>query len=292
MPIVEKTGIKSTVCGPESFTPDHKAIMGEDPDLSGYFHGCGFNSSGMMLGGGAGWQLAEWIVQGRPSIDMHEYDVTRFCPKVSRNVNWLRERSHESYAKNYSTVFPNDEPLAGRKFTKKSALHDELARRGCVFQEKHGWERPGWFGRGPCEVNEDYDWYGAYGHKSRSEDEYKRKLEFDYTFEYPEMMENIRKECLSARFSAALFDMSYFGKFVLSGPKATRAAEWIFTNEIEENPIDKVVYSCVLNERGRIEADLTVTILDAAAASVIGEERRQIVSQPFIRHFYLQRNRR
>ena len=64
-------GIKSTGCGPESFTPDHKPVMGEDPRVRGFFHGVGFNSAGMMLGGGCGDQLAKWVVKGRPDLDMY-----------------------------------------------------------------------------------------------------------------------------------------------------------------------------------------------------------------------------
>ena len=71
VPCLEQTGIKSTVCGPESFTPDHKPLLGEDPRVQGFFHGCGFNSGGMMLGAGAGKELANWIIDGRPEFDLY-----------------------------------------------------------------------------------------------------------------------------------------------------------------------------------------------------------------------------
>ena len=129
IPVVEKTGIKSTVCGPESFTPDHKPILGEDPRVRGFFHGCAFNSAGMMLGAGSGLQLAKWVVDGRPEIDMSGYDIRRFCPKVSASSKWVEERSHEAYAKNYSIVFPHDEPLAGRNAKKDPLYHELLNRR-------------------------------------------------------------------------------------------------------------------------------------------------------------------
>uniref|UniRef100_A0A8C9A5E1 Sarcosine dehydrogenase n=1 Tax=Prolemur simus TaxID=1328070 RepID=A0A8C9A5E1_PROSS len=85
VPVLEKTGIKSTVCGPESFTPDHKPLMGEAPELRGFFLGCGFNSAGMMLGGGCGQELAHWIVHGRPEKDMHSYDIRRFHQSLTDN---------------------------------------------------------------------------------------------------------------------------------------------------------------------------------------------------------------
>jgi len=207
IPAVEMTGVKATVCGPESFTPDHKPLMGEDPSLRGLWHGVGFNSSGMMLGGGCGRQLAHWVLHGRPEIDMYGYDVRRFCPRVSSDPAWVKARSHEAYAKNYSVIFPYDEPLAGRN-AKKDALYDELAQNGCVFQERHGWERPGdltticwvkcktaslgWFSTaGPCPPL-PYDWYGAYEDTPRhANNVYEEKLRLDYNFSYPANYENV-----------------------------------------------------------------------------------------------------
>lgn len=118
--------------------------MGPDPDVHGYFHGCGFNSSGIMLGGGCGSELAKWIVKGHPDMDMFGYDIRRFHKSLTSNSQWVKERSHESYAKNYSMLFPNDEPLACRNM-RKDPFYEVLLDKGCVYQERHGWERPGWF---------------------------------------------------------------------------------------------------------------------------------------------------
>lgn len=256
VPCLEQTGIKSTVCGPESFTPDHKPLLGEDPRVQGFFHGCGFNSGGMMLGAGAGKELANWIVDGRPEFDLYGYDIRRFCPEVSRSKQWVKERSHEAYAKNYSMVFTHDEPLAGRNM-KKDPLHEELSTNGCVFQERFGWERPGWFSVNEVRV-QNYDWYGAYETPLNENDHYKDYLNLDYTFNHPSIHENIRAECLSTRYRAALFDMSYFGKFWIKGPDAQAAVNWIFSNDMEV-PIGRTVYTCMLNKRAGIEADLTVS---------------------------------
>ena len=75
VPVIAETGVKSTVCGPESFTADHKPLMGEAPELRGFYHGCGFNSAGIMLAGGCGRELARWVVQGHPELDMYGYDI-------------------------------------------------------------------------------------------------------------------------------------------------------------------------------------------------------------------------
>uniref|UniRef100_A0A663N2W3 Sarcosine dehydrogenase n=1 Tax=Athene cunicularia TaxID=194338 RepID=A0A663N2W3_ATHCN len=257
VPVLEKTGIKSTVCGPESFTADHKPLMGEAPEVRGFFLGCGFNSAGMMLGGGCGRELAHWIIHGRPEKDMYGYDIRRFHHSLTDNNRWIRERSHESYAKNYSVVFPHDEPLAGRN-VRKDPLHEELLRQGCVFQERHGWERPGWFSPGGAAPVLDYDYYGAYGRERHRDYTYNQLLGSEYTFDFPPHHDIIKSECLTCRNALALFDMSYFGKFYLVGPEATKAANWLFTADVSKAP-GSTVYTCMLNKRGGVESDLTVS---------------------------------
>ncbi|XP_037082640.1 sarcosine dehydrogenase, mitochondrial-like [Pollicipes pollicipes] len=262
LPELEKTGIKSTVCGPESFTPDHNPIMGEDPRLRGFYHNCGFNSSGMMLGAGCGWQLAEWIVNGRPSLDMYGFDIRRFNPELTTNKQWIKERSHEAYAKNYSMVFPHDEPLAGRNM-RKDPLYQELLDAGCHYQERQGWERPGWFHRErrPAPAL-SYDWYGAYGTPVHQEHTYYDLLKHEYSFDFPPHHNVIRDESLACRSAAALFNMSYFAKYYVTGPDAQAAVDWIFSNDLQK-PAGSVVYTCMLNGRGGIESDLTVSVLES-----------------------------
>lgn len=259
VPVLERTGIKSTVCGPESFTPDHKPLMGEAPELRGFFLGCGFNSAGMMLGGGCGQELARWIVHGRPEKDMYGYDIRRFHHSLTDQRRWVRERSHESYAKNYSVVFPHDEPLAGRNM-RRDPLHEELLARGCVFQERHGWERPGWFHPGGAAPVLPYDYYGAYGQQAHQDYTYSRLLQGDHTFDFPPHHDVIEQECLACRGAAAVFDMSYFGKFYLVGPDAGKAADWLFSADVSRPP-GSIVYTCMLNARGGTEGDLTVSRL-------------------------------
>lgn len=109
--------------GPESFTPDNKPLVGPDPSLNGFFHACGFSSSGMMLGGGVGNQIAIWLDEGSPKLDMFAHDITRFTPSSVLNDKFIRDKVSEGYANKYKIAFPHDEPLAGRNF-KKSGLHD------------------------------------------------------------------------------------------------------------------------------------------------------------------------
>lgn len=185
-PAFGAAGIKSTVCGPESFTPDHKPLMGPDPRCNGLVHNCGFNSAGMMLGSGCGEQIAEWIVHGRPEFDMSNYDVRRFRPDQNINRQWATERSHESYAKNYSMVFKNDQPLAGRNFI-RDALHADLIEQGAVMGEKHGYEVVQFFDKSKAPLNvPPYDWYGAYGNAKNTDSTYLNVLTAECTYDFPQ----------------------------------------------------------------------------------------------------------
>ncbi|XP_057317314.1 sarcosine dehydrogenase, mitochondrial-like [Hydractinia symbiolongicarpus] len=261
VPIIGETGVKSTVCGPESFTADHKPLLGPDNDLRGFYHGCGFNSSGIMLAGGCGNELAKWIIHGHPDLDMWSFDIRRFHNSLTKNETWNRERSHEAYAKNYSMVFPNDEPLAARNM-RKDPFHEVLAEAGCFFQERHGWERPGWFSKTEKPKLLPYDWYGSYeGTPAHQDYTYNKLLKDDYTFGFPKHFDTIGEECRTCREKVAAFNMSYFAKFLLTGPDAAKAVDWIFTNNMRKPP-GSTTYTCMLNKHGGIAADLTVTVLD------------------------------
>ncbi|KAF2356164.1 FAD dependent oxidoreductase central domain [Trinorchestia longiramus] len=257
IPALQEVGIKFTVCGPESFTPDFKPIMGEDPAVDGFFHCCGFNSTGLMKGVGCGEQIAKWVVHGRPELAMFNYDVRRFYTPLLKDKHWVKARTHEAYVKNYSSIFPHSEPLAGRS-KRRSPLHGALERVGCVFQERHGWERPGWFNEEPTPI-QTYDWYGAYGHAINKDQRYVQAQKQECTFHFPAHQHLINAECEACRTAVAGFDMSYFGKFYLTGPDAARAADHLFSANMRR-PEGSTVYTCMLNKNSGIEADLTVSI--------------------------------
>mmetsp|Transcript_20013 Transcript_20013/g.29973 ORF Transcript_20013/g.29973 Transcript_20013/m.29973 type:complete len:909 (+) Transcript_20013:53-2779(+) len=271
-PAIEEAGISSTVCGPEGFTPDHKPLVGPHPNLQGYFVACGMNSMGMMLGGGLGREISTWIIEGSPNLDLFSFDIARFHPTLTEDQIWNENRSHESYAKTYAIVFPHDEPLAGRNH-RRSALHDVLLEKGCVFQERHGFERPGWFSDEKSEVHK-YDFYGAYpdltvsGLERETGDPieqylYKDKIEGDCTFGWPASHETVKKEVKAAREGAALFDQSYFGKYLIRGKDSRKFMDYVSSARLDEEaaPPGRVVYTAWCNQRGGVEADLTVTCL-------------------------------
>lgn len=278
-PVVETTGIKSTVCGPESFTPDHKPLMGPHPGLRGLYHSCGFNSMGMMLGGGVGRELTQWILTGSPKVDLFSFDCARFHPDSVSNAKWVKDRTHESYAKTYAIVFPHDEALAGRG-NRKSALYDELMARGCVYQARHGFERPGWFDSSCVggQAIKAYDYYGAYAEGAwrlavdgveevpgHAEHKYLDLVESDLTFGWPASHSVVAEECRAAREGIAFFDQSYFGKFFISGPEAEKAVQYLCGADLESKGPGSVTYTPLCNVRGGVEADLTLTTLEDQA---------------------------
>ncbi|XP_066595213.1 sarcosine dehydrogenase, mitochondrial [Prorops nasuta] len=267
MPALSKTGIRSTVCGPESFTPDHKPIMGEDPRCTGLFYSCGYNSSGMMLGGGCGEQIALWLLNGRPSKHMFNFDIRRFLPEQREDMIWINERSHEAYAKNYNIIFCHEEALSGRNF-KTDPFHDMLIEKGAVMEERQGWERPGWFLKDKTVTVQPYDFYGQYGSALNEDNEYKLIMEKDCSFDLSPYHDIIGEEALSCRQNVALFDISYFGKFYLCGPDAQEVADYVFTADTNQN-YNKIVYSCMLNKNGGTEGDCTLTAVEAGSSGLV-----------------------
>uniref|UniRef100_A0ACB8F0T6 Uncharacterized protein n=1 Tax=Sphaerodactylus townsendi TaxID=933632 RepID=A0ACB8F0T6_9SAUR len=151
--------------------------------------------------------------------------------------------------------------LLSASLPSSSSVPQELLQQGCIFQERHGWERPGWFNpRCKAQVL-DYDYYGAYGHKPHQGYTYNQLLSDEYTFDFPPHHKVIRNECLSCRNAVAVFNMSYFGKFYLVGPEARKAASWLFTADVSKPP-GTTVYTCMLNDRGGAESDLTVSPIE------------------------------
>lgn len=145
----------------------------------------------MMLGGGCGEQLAEWIIHGRPELFMANYDVRRFHPKQMHDKQYATERSQEAYGDNYRMVFLHSQSLAGRNFIKDS-LHDELVLNGAIMEEKRGVERPAFFYKEKAPIKiPAYDWYGAYGHALNKDKTYLRIVQGDETYAFSKHHEQV-----------------------------------------------------------------------------------------------------
>ncbi len=231
-PALEKTGINLFFNGPESFTPDDRYLLGETPEVRNLFVAAGFNSIGIQSAGGAGKVLADWMLDGHPPMDLWDVDIRRAMP-FQRNRSYLRDRTVETLGLLYAMHWPFRQPETARG-VRRSILHDRLAAHGACFGEVAGWERPNWYA--PPGVKPEYEY--SYG----------RQNWFDYS----------AAEHKAVRNAVGLFDQSSFAKFVVQGPDAEKVLNHICANNMAV-PVGKVVYTQWLNERGGIEADLTVT---------------------------------
>ncbi len=249
MPLLADIGVRLFFNGPESFTPDDRYLLGESPYVRRLFTAAGFNSIGIQSSGGAGKVLADWVVDGRPPMDLWDVDIRRMMP-FQRNAAYLHDRTVEALGLLYAMHWPFRQPETARG-VRRSALHDRLAARGACFGEVAGWERTNWFA--PQGVAAEYDY--TYG----------RQNWFPYS----------AAEHEAVRTNVGIFDQSSFGKFVLEGPDAEQVLNQICANDVSV-PVGKLVYTQWLNEHGGIEADLTVTrealdrylIVTAAATQV------------------------
>ena len=232
IPVLAETGIRTFFCGPESFTPDDRYLLGEAPELRNFFVACGFNSVGIGSSGGAGRVLAEWIVNGYPGMDLWEVDLRRMQP-FQGNPRYLRERVAEGLGLLYDMHWPFRQFVTGRGI-RKSPLHDRLAARRACFGEVAGWERPNWYAPEGVEPRYEYSW-GRQNWFAYSADEHR-----------------------AVRERVGLIDQSSFAKFLVSGADAEAALNHVCANDVAVAP-GRVVYTQWLNDRGGIEADLTVT---------------------------------
>ncbi|WP_193606971.1 FAD-dependent oxidoreductase [Nocardioides lijunqiniae] len=228
VPALAETGIRKFYNGPESFTPDNQFLLGEAPEVAGFFVGAGFNSVGIASAGGAGRALAEWIVEGEPTSDLVAVDVRRFAP-FHGDEGWLRSRVSEVLGLHYAVPWPNRELESGRP-QRTSPLHDVLAAAGAVFGTRMGWERPLVFG----------------------------PQTLDYAWGRPDWLDASAAEQRATRTSVAVFDQTSFSKYVVAGPGALAALQWLCAADVDV-PVGGCVYTPLLNRRGTYEADLTVT---------------------------------
>ena len=232
MPSLADAGLQLFFNGPEAFTPDGTFYLGESPEVDRCFVAAGFNSVGIQTAGGAGWVLADWIVDGYPPMDLSGADIRRSFP-FQNDRSYLKERISESLGLLYAMHWPFRQYESARG-ARKSSLHDALDNAGAVFGETAGWERPNWF------ANDGQD------------------REYQYSYGKQNWHDNMRAECDAVRNAVGLFDQSSFAKFAVRGPEALEVLEQLSANSIDVAP-GRGVYTQWLNERGGIEADLTVT---------------------------------
>ena len=248
-PALERAGIQKFFCGPESFTPDVRYHLGEAPELKNCFVAAGLNSIGLQSAGGVGKVTAEWIRDGRPPVDLWEVDVRRNMP-FQRNRRYLQSRVGESLGLLYATHYPYRQYETARG-VRKAAIHDRLRAAGACHGEAYGWERPNWYA--PEGVEPVYDY--SYGRQN--------------------WFEHSAAEHRAVREGVALFDQSSFAKFRFEGRDTVAVLNRICANNIDVAP-GRVVYTQWLNERGGIEADLTVTRLTEHAFMIVSAAETEV----------------
>jgi glycine cleavage system T protein len=232
LPALEKVGVQLFFNGPESFTPDDRYLLGPTPEVENFYVAAGFNSTGIQSSGGAGKVLADWIVDKHPPMDLWDVDIRRMMA-FQGNATYLHDRTVEGLGLLYAMHWPFRQVETARA-VRASPLHDRLKAKGACFGEAGGWERANWFA--PDGVDPVYEY------------SYKRQNWFEHS----------AREHMAVREKVGLLDQSSFAKFLLQGRDAEAVLNRVAANDMS-GPVGKVVYTQWLNERGGIEADLTVT---------------------------------
>jgi len=232
LPALEEAGIRLFFNGPESFTPDNLHLLGPTPEVDNFYVACGLNSKGIGAGGGIGKLMADWVIDGYPPGDIWDCDVRRHHP-VQRQQTYIEARIPEALGHTYAMHWPFYQYKTARNCL-QSPLHEVLKQQGACFGEVAGFERPNWFARG-----------GA-------------KAEYHYSYKRQDWFEFYAEEHKAVRDSVGIYDISSFGKFEVSGPDAEKALQWICAGDVAVEP-GNLVYTQWLNQRGGIEADVTVS---------------------------------
>jgi len=242
VPLLRDLGIQLFFNGPESFTPDDRYILGEAPGLDGYFVAAGFNSVGFQSGGGAGREVANWIVDGHPSMDLWEVDIRRFMP-FQGTRRYLHDRTTETLGLLYDLHWPFRQVETARG-VRRTPFHDRVAAHGACFGELAGWERANWYAPAGVEPRYDYS-YGRQNWFAHSAEEHR-----------------------AVREGVGIFDQTSFGKILVQGRDAEGALNALCTADVAIDP-GRIVYTQWLNERGGVESDVTVTRLDERSFLVV-----------------------
>jgi 4-methylaminobutanoate oxidase (formaldehyde-forming) len=247
LPTLETAGIHTFFNGPESFTPDDRFHLGEAPELDGYFVAAGFNSIGVQTAAGVGKALSEWMQAGAPQQDLWDVDIRRMQP-FQNNKTYLQNRVTETLGLLYADHFPYRQYATARNI-RHSPLHERLAEQGACFGEVSGWERPNWF------VPADDLAAGV-------------KPEYEYTWGRQNWFGYAAGEHKAVREAAGLFDMASFAKYRVEGRDAEAVLQKLCANNIAVDT-GRIVYTQWLNDRGGIEADVTVTRLSETVFLVV-----------------------
>ena len=246
VPITMEVGMKNFFCGPESFTPDLRPVLGEAPEVRNYFVAAGLNSVGIITGGGVGRVMAHWILNGRPDVDVTAVNIDRFHPNQC-NPEYRRQRAYESLGLVYECHYPSRSMRTARN-ARRSPFHDRLAGQGAYFGDVSGWESPLWYAPPGAEPKiAKYSWG--------------RENWFPWW----------EAEHRACREGVILMDMSFMGKFLVQGRGAGEFLDYLSANSVN-GAKQRITYTQWLNEEGKLEADLTVIKVDDEKFMVVASD--------------------
>jgi len=255
MPMLAEAGIHTFFNGPESFTPDDAYHLGLAPEMDNVWVACGFNSIGIQSAGGAGMALAQWMQDGEKPFDLGDVDISRMQPFMG-NKTYLAERSTETLGLLYADHFPYRQKATARG-VRRTPFHNHLLDRGAVMGELAGWERANWFAREG------------------------QTPEYEYSWSRQNFFDNVREEHMAVRQNVGMYDMSSFGKIRVEGRDAEAFMNYVGGGSYSV-PNGKIVYTQFLNNRGGIEADVTVTRLTETAYLVVTPAATRLADQTWM----------
>jgi dimethylglycine dehydrogenase len=232
VPALANCGIKDIVNGPISYTPDGSALIGPAWGLKNVWLNEG-HSFGITAAGGAGWQLAEWIVEGEPGIDMLAVDPRRFGPYAGKR--YVVTKNEETYRNVFTVHYPDEERPDARP-AKTSPVYDRLKHLGAVFGQRYGWERANWFAPPGVEAKDEW------------------------SFRRTNWFEHVGNECRRVRERVGVIDLTPFTKHVVQGPGAEAWLDGLVANKLPSKP-GRMALSHALTKRGGIRSEFTITKL-------------------------------
>ena len=254
VPAFGEVGIKKVYNGAIAYTPDGSPIIGPAWDKKNFWLNEG-HSFGVTAAGGAGWQLAEWIVEGEPSIDMMGVDPRRFGPYATRG--YLKTKNEEAYANVFTPHYPDEERSAARPL-KRTPVYDRMKDLGAVFGSVYGWERPGWFApKGYALTKEQLaspDVLTNHNYAPPTDD---GRIVEKWSFRRSNYFPFVGEECRNVMNNVAIQDMSAFAKMEVSGPGARDWLESILANKIPKKQ-GRIALCHLLTPRGGVRAEFTV----------------------------------
>ena len=256
MPMLAEAGIHTFFNGPESFTPDDAYHLGLCPGMDNVWVAAGFNSIGIQSAGGAGHALAQWMEDGEKPFDLGDVDIARMQP-FQGNRRYLVARAKEALGLLYADHFPYRQKATARG-VRRSPFHAQLLERGAVMGEAAGWERAGWFAM-PGEVRE-----------------------YRYSWGRQNWFGNAAAEHRAVRENVGMYDMSSFGKLRIEGPDAEAFLNHVCGANLSV-PVGRIVYTQMLNSRGGIEADVTVTRLSESAYLMVTPAATRLADETRLR---------